>query len=106
FGHGDDADVAPLDVERSLAGLKGEIRVRDERIPISSSLVGEAHLENILAAAAAAFAHGISAAAIAEGIAQCRGIPGRMERVDDGAPFAVLVDYAHTPDALERAVRV
>jgi UDP-N-acetylmuramoyl-L-alanyl-D-glutamate--2,6-diaminopimelate ligase len=106
FGHGDDADVAPLEVERSLAGLKGEIRIRDERIPISSTLVGDAHLENILAAAAAAWAQGIPRAAIAEGIAQCRGIPGRMERVDDGGPFAVLVDYAHTPDALERAVRI
>ena len=106
FGHGEDADVAPLEVERSIAGLKGEIRIRDERIPISSTLIGEAHLENILAAAAAAWAQEIPPAAIAEGIAHCRSIPGRMERVDDGGPFAVLVDYAHTPDALERAVRV
>ncbi len=106
FGHGDEADVAPVEVERSLAGLKGEIRIRDERISISSALVGDAHLENILAAAAAAWAQGIPLAAIAEGIQQCRGIPGRMERVDEGAAFAVLVDYAHTPDALERAVRV
>jgi UDP-N-acetylmuramoyl-L-alanyl-D-glutamate--2,6-diaminopimelate ligase len=43
---------------------------------------------------------------IAAGIRDCPGIPGRMERVDAAAPFAVLVDYAHTPDALERAVRV
>jgi UDP-N-acetylmuramoyl-L-alanyl-D-glutamate--2,6-diaminopimelate ligase len=106
FGHGDDADVAPGEVERSLSGLRGEIRIRSERIGVSSTLIGEAHLENILAAAAVAWAQGLAAEAIAEGIAQCRGIPGRMERVDDGAPFAVLVDYAHTPDALERAVRV
>jgi UDP-N-acetylmuramoyl-L-alanyl-D-glutamate--2,6-diaminopimelate ligase len=106
FGHGDDADVAPLEVERSLTGLKGEIRICGERISISSTLVGDAHLENILAAAAAAWAQGIPPTAIADGIAQCHGIPGRMERVDDGGPFAVLVDYAHTPDALERAVRI
>jgi len=106
FGHGAEADVAPVEVERSLGGLKGEIRIRDERMAISSSLVGDAHLENILAAAAAAWAQGIPLTAIADGIRQCRGIPGRMERVDEGAPFAVLVDYAHTPDALERAVRV
>ncbi len=106
FGRGDDADVAPLDVERSLAGLRGEIRIRDERLMVESNLVGEAHLENILAAAAAAWAQGIPLGAIADGIRACRGIAGRMERVDEGAPFAVLIDYAHTPDALERAVRV
>jgi UDP-N-acetylmuramoyl-L-alanyl-D-glutamate--2,6-diaminopimelate ligase len=106
FGHGDDADVAPLDVSRSLAGLRGEIRIRDQRLAMESTLVGEAHLENILAAAAAAWAQGVPLGAIADGIRACRGIAGRMERVDEGAPFAVLVDYAHTPDALERAVRV
>lgn len=106
FGHGEDADVAPVEVERSLSGLRGEIRVGGEHVEISSTLVGDAHLDNILAAAATAWAQGIPLATVAEGIRQCRGIPGRMERVDDGAPFAVLVDYAHTPDALERAVRV
>ena len=106
FGHGESADVAPIEVERSLAGLHGDIRVRDERVGVESSLIGDAHLENILAATAAAWAQQVPLAAIADGIRQCRGIPGRMERVDDGGPFAVLVDYAHTPDALERAVRV
>jgi UDP-N-acetylmuramoyl-L-alanyl-D-glutamate--2,6-diaminopimelate ligase len=106
FGRGDDADIAPVEVERSLAGLRGEIRIGRERLTISSTLVGDAHLENILAAAGAAWAQGIPLAAIAEGIRRCPGIAGRMERVDGGAPFAVLVDYAHSPDALERAVRV
>ena len=106
FGRGDEADVAPVEVERSLRGLRGEIRVGRDRLAISSTLIGDAHLENILAAAGAASAQGIPLAAIAEGIRRCPGIAGRMERVDEGAPFAVLVDYAHSPDALERAVRV
>ena len=106
FGLGDDADVAPLDVERSIGGLQGELRIGNDRVAFSSSLVGDAHLENILAAAGAAWAEGIPLSTIAEGIRRCPGIPGRMERVDGGAPFAVLVDYAHSPDALERAVRV
>jgi UDP-N-acetylmuramoyl-L-alanyl-D-glutamate--2,6-diaminopimelate ligase len=106
FGHGEDADVAPVNVERSLAGLRGEIRIRAERLTMESALVGEAHLENILAAAAAAWAQGIPLGIIGDGIRTCRGVAGRMERVDEGAPFAVLIDYAHTPDALERAVRV
>jgi len=46
FGRGDNADVAPLEVSRSLAGLRGEIRIRDQRLVIESTLVGEAHLED------------------------------------------------------------
>jgi UDP-N-acetylmuramoyl-L-alanyl-D-glutamate--2,6-diaminopimelate ligase len=106
FGRGDDADVSPIEVARSLDGLEGEIRIGAERLAIRSRLVGEAHLDNILAAAGAAWAEGIALPVIAAGIRDCPGIPGRMERVDAEAPFAVLVDYAHTPDALERAVRV
>jgi len=106
FGHSDDADVGSIDVARALSGLDGEIRVAQEHLPVHSSLVGDAHLDNILAAVAAALAQGIPLATIAAGIANCKGVPGRMERVDEGAPFAVLVDYAHTPDALQRAVQV
>lgn len=106
FGRSAEADVAPVEVERSLSGLRGDIRVGKERLPITSSLVGEAHLDNILAAVAVASAQGIDLGTISEGVRGCGGIRGRMERVDAGAPFAVIVDYAHTPDALERAVRV
>jgi UDP-N-acetylmuramoyl-L-alanyl-D-glutamate--2,6-diaminopimelate ligase len=105
FGRGDRADVAPIEVARSLDGLEGEIRIGTERLAIRSRLVGEAHLDNILAAAGAAWAEEIALPVIAAGIRDCPGIPGRMERVDASAPFAVLIDYAHTPDALERAVR-
>jgi UDP-N-acetylmuramoyl-L-alanyl-D-glutamate--2,6-diaminopimelate ligase len=104
FGRGDDADVAPIGVGSSITGLRGGIRVGRERLDIDSPLVGDAHLQNLLAATATAVAQSIAPEAIREGIARCRAIPGRMERVDGGAPFAVLVDYAHTPDALERAL--
>ncbi|MGH7823167.1 MAG: UDP-N-acetylmuramoyl-L-alanyl-D-glutamate--2,6-diaminopimelate ligase, partial [Candidatus Binatia bacterium] len=106
FGRGPEADVAAVEVERSLDGLRGEIRIHGRRLEIASPLIGEAHLDNILAAAATATAQGIEPQTIAAGIRQLSAVPGRMERVDGGAPFAVLVDYAHTPDALERAVQV
>ncbi len=106
FGRSEEADVAPIEVERSLTGLRGEIRIGADRFEMSSSLVGEAHLDNILAAVAVGFAQGIDARVIAEGIRSCTGVRGRMERVEAGAPFALFVDYAHTPDALERSVRV
>jgi UDP-N-acetylmuramyl-tripeptide synthetase len=105
FGRSEEADVRPGDVHRTLGGLHGDIRIRSERMAVSSSLVGEAHLDNILAATAVGFAQGIPFGTIADGIGSCAGVPGRMERVDDGRPFAVFVDYAHTPDALERAIR-
>ena len=57
---------------------------------------------NILAASAGAMAAGISPEQIADGISQMRPVPGRFEPVDVGQPFALIVDYAHTPDALER----
>jgi UDP-N-acetylmuramoyl-L-alanyl-D-glutamate--2,6-diaminopimelate ligase len=106
WGRGDDADVAPANVERSLAGLRGELRIQGRAVPFTSKLVGDAHLDNILTAAAIAAAEGVADEVIAAGIARCEHVPGRMERVDGGAPFAVFVDYAHTPDALERALRV
>jgi len=59
---------------------------------------------NILAAAAGALAIGIKEASICEGIAGMKSVPGRFERIDEGQPFSVIVDYAHTPDALERSL--
>src|SRR5262249_11817370 len=63
-------------------------------------LVGRVNAHNILAAAAAAYARGCPSADIAAGTRNLLRVPGRFERVDCGQPFAVVVDYAHTDDAL------
>jgi UDP-N-acetylmuramoyl-L-alanyl-D-glutamate--2,6-diaminopimelate ligase len=105
FGRSPQADVRPLVVERSLRGWTGEISLGGSSLGFASTLVGDAHLDNVLAAAAVAWAQGIPPEAISRGIEACRGVPGRMERIDGEAPFAVFVDYAHTPDALERSVK-
>jgi len=76
----------------------------DRVVEFSSPLVGSVNLENILAAAAAGFALGIEPEAIAAGIARLATVPGRLEKVENRNGFSVLVDYAHTPDALERAL--
>ena len=65
-----------------------------------SPLIGRVNVYNILAAAGAGYARGCSAAAIAAGIDSLARVPGRFERVDCGQPFTVVVDYAHTDDAL------
>jgi UDP-N-acetylmuramoyl-L-alanyl-D-glutamate--2,6-diaminopimelate ligase len=70
-------------------------------IPIESRLLGIFNVENVLAAVAAALLLDVSEDAIAHGIRAVVGVPGRLEPVDEGQGFAVVVDYAHKPDALE-----
>jgi len=72
--------------------------------PIASPLVGEFNVANALAAAATAMAAGFAFDAVVAGLGAPLTVPGRMERVDADQPFTVLVDYAHTPDALGRAL--
>jgi UDP-N-acetylmuramoyl-L-alanyl-D-glutamate--2,6-diaminopimelate ligase len=70
------------------------------KIPIWTSMIGNVNVYNVLAASAAGFARGCSLDNIAEGVRRLSSVPGRFERVDCGQPFTVVVDYAHTDDAL------
>jgi len=72
----------------------------DAPIILRSPLLGLHNAENLAAAAAALLALGAPREALVRGLESVRGVPGRMERVDDGGAFLVLVDYAHTDDAL------
>jgi UDP-N-acetylmuramoyl-L-alanyl-D-glutamate--2,6-diaminopimelate ligase len=98
FGVG--GDVHAENVAMTLAGTRATIRVGGESVDVQTQLVGGGHLENVLAATAAAHALGTPLATIAEALAAFPGVPGRLEPVDAGQDFTVLVDYAHTPDAL------
>src|SRR5438093_251034 len=104
-GRGAGADVRPLEAETSLAGTRGTLALGAERLPFESRLVGAPHLENILGAAAAAWALGTPPEAIACGLAAAESPPGRLEQIA-GPGFTVVVDYAHSPDALARALDV
>ncbi|MCU1333493.1 MAG: UDP-N-acetylmuramoylalanyl-D-glutamate--2,6-diaminopimelate ligase [Candidatus Angelobacter sp.] len=75
-------------------------------IEVRTALIGGINIYNILAAAAATFACGCSLQQIAEAIAQFKQVPGRFERVDCGQPFTVVVDYAHTDDALRNLTAI
>jgi UDP-N-acetylmuramoyl-L-alanyl-D-glutamate--2,6-diaminopimelate ligase len=75
-------------------------------LDIASPLVGEFNLDNILTAVGIALGHGIPASAIVTGLSRLRGVPGRLESVANEAGVLCVVDYAHTPDALERALDV
>jgi len=73
-------------------------------IPLRTKLRGRFNVENVLGAVKAAHALSVDADAIASGVAHLTGVPGRFEAVDEGQPFTVLVDYAHTPEALENVL--
>jgi UDP-N-acetylmuramoyl-L-alanyl-D-glutamate--2,6-diaminopimelate ligase len=73
-------------------------------LSLTSPLVGAFNVYNILAATGAALALGVGPDAIQAGVAEMKGVPGRMERVVRGQPFTAIVDFAHTPNALARAL--
>ena len=74
-------------------------------VPLRSNLLGRFNVENALAAVAVARLLDLPDEAIAQGIEAVRGVPGRFEAVNEGQAFSVVVDYAHTPDSLESALR-
>jgi UDP-N-acetylmuramoyl-L-alanyl-D-glutamate--2,6-diaminopimelate ligase len=78
----------------------------DAEINIETQLVGQFNVSNCLAAIATAHAIGLSHADIAHGLASVSGVTGRMEHIDVGQAFSVIVDYAHTPDSLEKVLRI
>jgi len=87
-------------VEITPRGTRLQMVTPAERIAMWSPLIGNVNVYNVLAACAAGYARDCSAEAIAKGIFDLTSVPGRFERVDCGQPFTVVVDYAHTDDAL------
>jgi UDP-N-acetylmuramoyl-L-alanyl-D-glutamate--2,6-diaminopimelate ligase len=93
-------DLHAEKVEITTRGTRFELVTPREKIAVFSALIGRVNVYNILAAAGACFARGCGAGAIAAGVDKLASVPGRFERVDCGQPFTVVVDYAHTDDAL------
>jgi UDP-N-acetylmuramoyl-L-alanyl-D-glutamate--2,6-diaminopimelate ligase len=91
--HAEKAEITPR-------GTRVDMVTPSEKLAIFSPLIGRVNVYNILAAAAVALARGCSTEAISRGVAALTHVPGRFQRVDCGQPFTVVVDYAHTDDAL------
>jgi UDP-N-acetylmuramoyl-L-alanyl-D-glutamate--2,6-diaminopimelate ligase len=103
---GDEADVRPHAVEIGPGGVISLIaRTPRGILPLDVRLRGGFNVENVLAAVAVAEILELPHESVRAGIAAVTGVPGRFEAVDGGAPFTVLVDYAHTPDGLENVLR-
>ena len=108
LGFGLEAPAAAVRAEgldASPAGNRFRLVTPYGSAEVQSPLVGRFNASNALAAAATALAAGLDVASVAAGLSSPLVVPGRMERVDAGQPFPVLVDYAHTPDGLEQVLR-
>ena len=104
FGLGPDADVRAAHLELAAAGSRFLLDGRFGCAEVALPLLGDFNVANALAAAACALALGHPIAEVAARLSASPQVPGRMELISD-RPCAVLRDYAHTPDALERALR-
>ncbi|MDX1511124.1 MAG: UDP-N-acetylmuramoyl-L-alanyl-D-glutamate--2,6-diaminopimelate ligase [Nitriliruptorales bacterium] len=94
------ADAVLREPQATLAGGTARLEVDGGTLELATPLLGGHNLANAAVAAVAAIRSGLDAHAVIEGIAAATPPPGRLERVDEGQPFTVLVDYAHTPDAV------
>ena len=101
FGLGSHAEIRAEGLELAADGA----RFRAAGIPLRTRLLGAFNVENVLAAVALARLLDVEDDAIAAGVEALRGVPGRLEPVEEGQPFAVLVDYAHKPEALANVLR-
>jgi len=95
-------DLRATGVQLTPAGSQYTATIGDDRYDITCHIPGQFNVFNSLAAVAVGRAVGLSKAQIEQGIAALTGVEGRMTRIDEGQPFGVIVDYAHTPDSFEK----
>jgi len=98
------ADVTARKVRFDAGATRFILRLPEAEAPVAAHLAGDFNVYNMLAAATTAHALGVAPDAIRQGLEGVRGLSGRMERVDEGQPFLTIVDFAHTPNALEQSM--
>lgn len=101
FGIDGNADIQATDIRHNGFDTSFTLVADGTRTPVTIHFPGIYNVYNALGAAGAAWSLGIPPAVIAEGLAKLQGVPGRMQKIDEGQPFLVAVDYAHTPNAME-----
>jgi UDP-N-acetylmuramoyl-L-alanyl-D-glutamate--2,6-diaminopimelate ligase len=87
-----------------VSGLRGSIQAKERIVKFSSPLIGTANLQNIMGAIGVGLALGLEAKTIVDGIERLQCVPGRLEKVANDIGVTILIDYAHTPDALEKVL--
>jgi UDP-N-acetylmuramyl-tripeptide synthetase len=104
FGLGPSARVRAVEHASALDGIRMTVDTPRGRLTLRSALIGEHNVMNLLGAVATGLALGLAPDVIARALAGVRAVPGRFEQVRAGQAALVVVDYAHTPDALERVL--
>ena len=105
YGLESDADITTKKFQLTFSGLTFTAQTPNGKVQVASSLVGRINVYNILASIGAAQALGLSNETIEAGIRSLESVSGRFQRIDLGQPYFVVVDYAHTDDALENLIR-
>ena len=105
YGLESDADITTKKFHLSFEGLHFTAQTPNGKLEVTSRLVGRINVYHLLAAIGATQALGLSNEVIEKGIRDLESVSGRFQRVDEGQPFLVIVDYAHTDDALENLIR-
>jgi UDP-N-acetylmuramoyl-L-alanyl-D-glutamate--2,6-diaminopimelate ligase len=106
YGFEEGADLRGSSLEMNFDGLRFTVQHGRERVQLTSPLVGKFNAYNILAACGAALSYGLDWTTITRAIANSPRVPGRFESVQQGQPFLIVVDYAHTDDALRNVISV
>ena len=101
-----EADASLTGMEESVSGMKLEVILQGTAVTVQTSLIGSFNASNILAAMLCGVVCGCSIQEIVRGISVLDGVPGRLERVRSTNGVFIFVDYAHTPDALERVLTI
>ncbi|HEY7801698.1 MAG TPA: UDP-N-acetylmuramoyl-L-alanyl-D-glutamate--2,6-diaminopimelate ligase, partial [Dehalococcoidia bacterium] len=100
-----DADIAARDMAPDATGMRFRVRMRDQEVGGHTRLLGEYNVANCLAAVAVAVSQGAGFADAVTALESFPGVPGRMERIDEGQPYRVIVDIASTEPAMRNVLR-
>lgn len=104
YGIKEKSDFQASEIKLEEKGISFRLRTHKDELPVYLSFLGRHNILNALAAIAAASAAGIGLETIIKGLEEVKSIPGRLESINQGQPFNVTIDYAHTPDALENVL--
>ena len=103
-GRTKNADIYPESQEISLQGISMKVHTPNGYVEVNSPLLGDYNAENLLCAVGAAVSLGIPCQLVGDGLSRAKGVPGRLEQIENNKGAVILVDYAHTGDALKRVV--